>query len=58
MEVEIDQKKADKIQTFVDAKQFESVETFVDRALTLLIYAEENRDMFQNMIKQQKEHKE
>jgi len=59
MEIIIDDKKAEKIQKYVDKKSFESVEAFVDRALTLLIYAEDNRDMFQQMIKQQEtEHKE
>jgi len=49
MEVKIDSKKAEKIQAYVDNGGFESVEEFVDQALTLLLYAEDNKEMFQQM---------
>lgn len=55
MKVELDEKKAERIEKYVTEKKFKSVEEFVDRAVTLLLYAEDNRGMFEGIIKQRSE---
>lgn len=52
MEVKIDSEKAKRIEKYVNDGRFDSVEKFVDHALTLLLYAEDNKDMFQKMLRE------
>jgi len=51
MQVKLDDEKADRIAKFVKDGRFDSIDSFVDRALELLLYAEDNRDRFQKFIK-------
>ena len=50
MEVKIDEDKAKRIDAYVKEGRFKTTEDFVDHALKLLLYAEDNKDMFQKML--------
>ena len=50
MDVKIDEAKAKRVEAYVKEGRFGSVEEFVDHALKLLLYAEDNKDMFQKML--------
>lgn len=55
MKVEIEKDKFVRIENYVKDGRFKTVNEFVDKALTLLLYAEDNRDKFAQMIRQQKD---
>ena len=54
MEIELKPEIVKRIEAYVKNSRFESVDAFVDRAATLLLYAEDNKGLFEKMIKKQK----
>jgi Arc/MetJ-type ribon-helix-helix transcriptional regulator len=46
MDITLPKELVEKIQKYVDEGRFKSVEDFLEQASTLLLYAEDNKDMF------------
>jgi len=46
MDVSLPKETMDKIEIYVKQGRFKSVEAFLEQATVLLIYAEENKDLF------------
>jgi len=52
MEVKIDSDKFKRVERYVEKGRFSSAEEFVDQAVKLLLYAEDNKDMFKKIVQQ------
>ena len=52
MEVKLVDEQKKKIEQFVKQGRFESIDDFIRQAVKLLLYAEDKKDEFQNILKQ------
>ena len=50
MEIKINDSKIDRIKKILTHSEFKSVEDFTDHALDLLLFAEENKDKFRDLV--------